>query len=669
MSTINPFNIVKANEFSDDQIIDYWVSLSNSDDEFFAPLNPKELMPKYILGTKGCGKTHLLRYYSFDARFKYYKNDIKELLKKDGYLASYSRLDSISSTRFSKSNDKEAWKDLYNYYFELVQSLVCLDIYERVLNELKTSSEIIYQSTKAIINQLGINLEDVSLTGLKSYLNQKRIAIDKEIIDYAFTRKLNWSNIKPEFVFGSLIFEIPRCFSKYIQELSHVNYIYVLDEYEKLKCDWQKESLNSLVYEKKYNTTFWVGARKVGYTTRNTLSGEPIHEGHEFDPVDLDMILKNDEKGYHEFAIKLFKKRLEINGIFDERVDLIFEKYNESKLVETLQQRGTSLKHWKNFDSRLASIGITDNEIRILRESMFADVQDNPIDQKIKLYAFYILWANEKSKVNRSVIGALIENVNQAYIKYKRGINSKFKELYNKFRKDMIAQLAVENNEVLYQYSGFDDIVKLSDCNPRVFLTLLKLIIEDCHFKGIYPFKNNEFVPVRSQYIGINETAKWFLNDIEVYGKEREYLDMAMNNLLNYLYVSRFSDKPVETSLCAFYYRMKEGQANINKIIQLALQEAFLLEVPNKRKDKSLGTPQKSYQVNRLIAALYGLPIARRGVASITSPMITAIFDHEYFDQFDSLLTIHKSKLNAPFKELFKSIEENNIQSEPTLFD
>ena len=221
---------------------------------------------------------------------------------------------------------------------------------------------------------------------------------------------------------------------------------------------------------------------------------------------------------------------------------------------------------------------------------------------------------------------------------------------------------------MLYQYSGFADIVKLSDCNPRVFLTLLKLIIEDCHFRGIYPFKNNELVPVRSQYIGINETAKWFLNDIEVYGKEREYLDMSMNNLLNYLYVSRFSDKPVETSLCAFYYRQKEGQANINKVIQLALQEAFLLEVPNKRKDKTLGTPQKSYQVNRLIAALYGLPIARRGVASMPSAMITAIFDHEYFDQFDSLLTIHKSKLNAPFKEIFKSMEDNKIQSEPTLF-
>lgn len=668
MSTINPFNIVKANEFSDDQIIDYWVSLSNSDDEFFAPLNPRELMPKYVLGTKGCGKTHLLRYYSFDARLKYYKNDIKELLNKDGYLASYSRLDSISSTRFSKSNDEEAWRDLYNYYFELVQSLVCLDIYERVLNELKTSREIIFQSISAIINQVGINLDDVSLTGLKSYLNQKRIAIDKEIIDYAFTRKLNWSDVKPEFVFGSLIFEIPRCFSKYIQELSQVNYIYVLDEYEKLKCDWQKESLNSLVYEKKYNTTFWVGARKVGYTTRNTLSGEPIHEGHEFDPVDLDTILKNDEKGFQEFAIKLFKKRLEINGIFDERVDHIFEKYNESKLVEKLQSKGSSLKHWKNFESRLASIGISDTEIRILRESMFADVRDNPIDQKIKLYAFYLLWANEKSKVNRAVIGALIDSTNKAYIKYKEGANRKFKELYNKFRKDMIAQLAVENNEVLYQYSGFADIVKLSDCNPRVFLTLLKLIIEDCHFRGIYPFKNNELVPVRSQYIGINETAKWFLNDIEVYGKEREYLDMSMNNLLNYLYVSRFSDKPVETSLCAFYYRQKEGQANINKVIQLALQEAFLLEVPNKRKDKTLGTPQKSYQVNRLIAALYGLPIARRGVASMPSAMITAIFDHEYFDQFDSLLTIHKSKLNAPFKEIFKSMEDNKIQSEPTLF-
>ena len=92
MKVINPFSVVKANEFTVTQIIDNWVPMAGSEDGFVAPLNPQELMPKYVLGSKGCGKTHLLRYYSFDARLKLHNGDIKSLLKKDKYLASYSRL-------------------------------------------------------------------------------------------------------------------------------------------------------------------------------------------------------------------------------------------------------------------------------------------------------------------------------------------------------------------------------------------------------------------------------------------------------------------------------------------------------------------------------------------------------------------------------------------------
>ena len=140
MKVANPFSVVKANEFTIAQIIDNWVPMVGSEDGFVASLNPQELMPKYVLGSKGCGKTHLLRYYSFDARLEYHKNDIKALLKKDKYLASYSRLDSISSSRFSKSRNKDEWEMLYNYYFELIQSLVSLDVYERVVSALETTA-------------------------------------------------------------------------------------------------------------------------------------------------------------------------------------------------------------------------------------------------------------------------------------------------------------------------------------------------------------------------------------------------------------------------------------------------------------------------------------------------------------------------------------------------
>jgi len=671
MNAVNPFSVVKANEFTITQIIDNWVPMAGSENGFVASLNPQELMPKYVLGSKGCGKTHLLRYYSFDARLKYFDNDIKALLKNDRYLASYSRLDSISSSRFSKSTDDEEWKMLYNYYFELIQGLVALDVYERVVTALGVSEKKISKVVDSICRQIGISLDENNIENLKDFFNKKRVAVDNEIIDYAFTKKLNWDNVRPAFTFGSLIFEIPETFSRQISDLQDVNYIYVLDEYEKLKCDWQKESLNTLVYEKKYNCTFWVGARKIGYTTRNTLSGEPIHEGHEFNPVDLDALLKANEKQFDVFAEDLFKKRLKLNDIVESSPNDLFDKFEEKTLFANLLQKGDTLKHWRNFKERLSGVGVEESDILSFQNSLKRGVETDLVGQKIKLYSFYLLWSENKRSFTVGNVPKMVETVNQSYDEYKEGRNPKMKEWFRKFRQDMVAQLAEENQEALYQYSGFEKLVKIADCNPRIFLTLMKLIIEDCHFRGIDPFEGEKNISVRSQYAGINETAKWFLKDIEVYGRERENLDMATNHLLNFLYVCRFCDKPTETSLCTFYYRMNTGQIHIDHIIELAIQEAFLMEVPNKRKDKTLGTPQKSYQVNRLIATVYNLPIARRGVTSITPEMMSAIFDPEYFDRFNALLTVHKAGLNAPFvtkkERIVKKKKQEPVQ--PSLFD
>ena len=679
MNAINPFGIVKANEFTISQIVENWVPLAGSKNDYIAPLMPNELMPKYVLGSKGCGKTHLLRYYSFEARLESHNNDIKELLKKDKYLASYSRLNSLSSARFTKGDDSEEWKSLYNYYFELIQSLISLDVYKHVTEALITPRENVSNAIRQICNKVGFAVEEYSTDCLMTVLNNWRVAVDREIIDFPHSRKLNWERVRPAFSFGALMFEIPYCFSQHVHELKDVHYIYILDEYEKLTCNWMKESLNTLVFERTHNVTFWVGARKTGYDTWQTMSGEPIHEGHEFKPVDLDALLKEKEDRFSNFVIDLFKKRLKLNGMSDMEPTELFEEFEEKRLLRNLVQKqvnGGVLKHWTTFRRRLESIGLEKESISRMGQMLCKDVPEDPIAQKFKLYAFYLLWSLKRKVITKEFVQTLPNAVNEAYDAFRLGNNKKMRELYNKFRQDMVAQLAEENNEPLYLYSGFGKLVDIADCNPRIFLTLMKLIIEDCHFRGVDPFCGEKTISVRSQYVGINETAKWFLNDVEVHGKAREDLHLAMNHLLTFLYVSRFCDKPTETSLCSFYYRMNTEQSKIDHIITLALREAFLMELPNKRKDKTLKTPQKSYQVNRLIATVFNLPIARRGVISIPPKMLKAIFDPDCFEEFNSLLAVHKSRLNAPFvvKRGLVQIDENsnktsNTIQQPLLFD
>jgi len=669
MKRINPFSVVKANEFSYEQILEYWVDFGEIEEGgYISSLNPKELMPKYVLGSKGCGKTHILKYYSFDARLLYYKNNITELLKKDGYIASYWRLDGLSSTRFNKeSKDIAEWKELFGYYFEIHQVIIALKLYQRITEALKTPRSVIEDIVHGVTEQVGITLKNQTIDEFVSFLTEKRVDIDKEIIDFAFTKNIHWDSIKPIFPFGSLIFEIPHVFSDNIKELKNVNYVFVLDELEKLRVDWQKEALNTLVFEKKNNCTFWVGARKNGYTTRNTLSGEPLHDGHEFASVDLDIILRQDEKAFRKFAVNLFKRRLEICELPAIEPEALFENYNDKLFLDSLSKK--DLAHWKKLRSRFKTIGVNEQQSEKLIDALQYHVQNNPLEQKLKLYLFYIEWAKHKNDVTIETLYEAAKNINCQYETYISVGDSRIKEIYKKFRQDFISQLAEENNEDLFQYTGFRNLVLISDCNPRVYLTLLKQIIDDSFFRGVHPFEEGNTVSLRSQYVGINVTAKWFLNDIEVYGQAKEDLELAMNNLLNYFYVNRYCDKPTETSLCAFYFRKEAGQEKINEILRLAVNESFLIEIDNGRKDKTLSVPQQTYQINSLVATLYNLSTARRGVNSIRSKMLKAIFDSEHFHEFNSVLTSYRSSLNAPFRQSPVKIKEVPDDNWPTLFD
>ena len=669
MKRINPFSVVKANEFSYEQILQYWVDFGEiEEDGFISSLNPKELMPKYVLGSKGCGKTHILKYYSFEARLLKYGNDIAELLKKDGYIASYWRLDGLSSTRFNKnSKDIAEWKELFGYYFELHQAIIALKLYQRITDALKTPRSVIEDIITGVTKQVGISLKVQTIDELVSFLTSRRIEIDKEIIDFAFTKSIHWDKVKPLFPFGALIFEIPYTFSERIKELKGVNYVFVLDELEKLRVDWQKEILNTLVFEKKNNCTFWVGARKNGYTTRNTLSGEPLHDGHEFVSVDLDNILRRDEKAFMRFAVNLFKRRLEIWELPSIAPEDLFENFDDKQFIETFS--GKELAHWKKLRTRFKSIGVTEQQSDKLVDALQYHVQNKPLEQKLKLYLFYIEWAKNKDNVTIDTLYDAVKTVNSQYETYTSVGDSRIKEIYKKFRQDFISQLAEENNVNLFQYTGFKNLVLISDCNPRVYLTLLKQIIDDSFFRGNQPFEPGNAVSLRSQYVGINVTAKWFLNDIEVYGQDKEDLDIAINNLLNYFYISRYCDKPTETSLCSFYFRKEAGQEKVNEMLRLAINESFLIEIENGRKDKTLTVPQSTYQINSLVATLYNLSTARRGVNSLRSKMLKAIFDRDHFHEFNSVLTSYRCSLNAPFKQSAVKIKEVPNDNWPTLFD
>jgi hypothetical protein len=86
----NPFNLTKANDYSDAQINDYWVDMPDGNG-FLSILKPASPMPTLILGGKGSGKTHLMRYCSYEIQKLRHSGTLQESIKKEGYLGIYTR--------------------------------------------------------------------------------------------------------------------------------------------------------------------------------------------------------------------------------------------------------------------------------------------------------------------------------------------------------------------------------------------------------------------------------------------------------------------------------------------------------------------------------------------------------------------------------------------------
>lgn len=108
----NPFQLTRAADLDDDQILKLWVDPSGY---FGARLRPSSALPMIILGGRGSGKTHLLRYFSYPIQRQLHKpTEMASVVKKQGYIGIHSRCMGLNAGRFrGKQLDDEQWRTLF----------------------------------------------------------------------------------------------------------------------------------------------------------------------------------------------------------------------------------------------------------------------------------------------------------------------------------------------------------------------------------------------------------------------------------------------------------------------------------------------------------------------------------------------------------------------------
>lgn len=665
----NPFSVTKATEFSDLEINEYWVNFNTREnDSIDSLLNPKEYMPKYIIGGKGCGKTHILRYFSFPLQKIRNNNTIQEILAKDKYIGLYSVFHGLDSSRFSgKGISEDEWKSVFEYYFELYICDNLLHTMQEIYGLLNLQPEAELKLIQGILSIFN-NYKEIdgvkSFSSLIDFLTELRRRIDSQVLNAAFTRKLKYEEVKVLFSPGDLLFGIPLKISTCERLFEEVKFIYIFDEYEKL-FEWQKKFVNSLVWDKKKPVTFWIGARRYGYTTRETEAGQEMKSGSEFQDINLDVIIRSNDDLYKQFAERLYTNRLlkyyesrgkkymhnELNKSFCDR----FEPYDESKIINEIinKNKNKEYKHLRDLREKLSlgiksgqvSTFIKDSNIDEIIEGIILNTVNNPLEQKYKLFFFYKLWYNA---TKQDSFYGFLKTINVEFEKYKNGMESQFDEIVDKRKKDFIAQLTKENNVLNTEYSGINEFIRISQGNPRSFILILKKAVEFAKIRGEKPLEDVGRISLESQYLAVYDTARWFYEDVELIGETGKNMYNCLKRLTDYFIVERFCDKPVETTVSCFYLRRDELSPASIQIIDTMKMHSILIEDTDGRIEKNTGRKERLFQINKVLAPLWSLPTVVRGSMSLQRETAESIFNPELGRKFVQIYKLRKSQLNAP---------------------
>lgn len=647
----NPFDLNKASDFTNQEIADQWVDLANTAGGLVDILNPKSRMPMLLLGGKGSGKTHLMRYCSAPVQAARHSGDFAQAAIAEGYLGIYVPLDALNTDKFAREEPvEEYWSIVFNHYFELWLATAILG----AIRDCAHSQALEFDEpgfVAAVIELFDIapTVTPADLNALHDHLTRTRKHIDSVVNNSRLRGERPLFDIT--FSAGRLAFGIPELVSRHAPALSDVLFVYLIDEVENLTAD-QQRFLNSLIRYRRGSATIRVGGRLYGMKTFNTTgSGEPIRSGAEYEKVVLDELLREQPDQYDVFVRSLIAKRLERVGYAvaaQKEIDSYFEELHPRE-------------YWRSVDKLLPSK--KDNQLAPYHRKLGADIKntlglDEPaitdiIDairvpehrflEKAATFQFRKLWP-----VNRDDAVALAHNVGgqaRALAAGDRAAGADLASMISYFSSDILAQLFHDYGRRL-PYAGFKTMVELSQGITRNLLVNLKHIFRRSRFAGEEPFLNG-VISIKSQSDGVRDGASWFWEDAQPPSGGLQVRD-AVESVAVLFRTVRLSHSPSECALCAFSVPWDSLSENSRQTLKVAENWSYLVKLQEGRRNKNSKKIDPLYQLGPMLAPRWEVSEHRRGTIELQPDLADAMLDPAHRAELPNLMKKRLARLVRP---------------------
>src|ERR1017187_5383223 len=638
----NPFTVAKADNFGRDEIVRLWAEPPNA----WADILPSGTSTARILvGGKGCGRTHIMRYHAITSLEDAGRPNTPSL-------AFWIPLSGLTASKYSgKGWDALSWTRVFGYALELY---VAQHVLHAILEaDLPVAESVLARAVFSAL-QLESRRRPTTLRGLSRLL----MALQVEV-----SSATNRVPIDPNAVIqiraepGHLVMALANGLRSANPNWREARILYMFDEFELIPTELQTY-LQSLLRESTVVATVIIGSRHHGLRTYRTLTGEENRVGSEFTRIELDRINAERPRVYRRFAKLLIVRRLApthmpalvARGTDDKQLDWLHAKLQPMPRLSPLAPASqftflSDESRSRPYFGRLMT-QLRDSGHSSVADAVFALLcaPQHPLLEKANILLFYRAWSSSPEP-NLLDAAEEFQADSSRVIPRTHPMPGDRSEVFDKYLEDLTAQLYRDGGRTL-PYAGLDTFIDMSEGHPRNLLNLFSHTFDAALFRDEVPFGPNA-ISIDTQTRGAKAASDWFIDDVVGPGDDARAVTRFLDNLGNLMRELRFSDKPYESSCSAFSVDLGACGDETRRVLDLATGWSLLVPLPHK--DKNSKRIITKFQISGMIAPRWDLPIHRRGTLSLLPGNVDAMCSRDGDSEYAELRRSRLSGVRAPF--------------------